>query len=92
MNRNTNLSIVKCRDNHTCGHCNRVINRGESCLTVNSRQQHRRWYCNECVSLLNEVNNAKLALENVVFDDEGGVIACQERLDEAIAEFESVKK
>jgi hypothetical protein len=42
--------------------------------------------------LLNEVNNAKLALENVVFDDEGGVIACQERLDEAIAEFESVKK
>jgi hypothetical protein len=42
--------------------------------------------------LLNEVTNAKLALENVVFDDEGGAIACQDRLDEAIADFESVRR
>lgn len=90
MKRYRNTKMVTVRQDRTCCHCKSVIPKGTRCLTLNPKGQGRHWLCNGCVSLYNDVMEARAILDATPFDDEGGAYANADFLNEAIGRWESM--
>lgn len=89
---NKNFTFVKTKSVHTCSHCLKDIPLGSECLTVNPRMCNRRWYCEDCVQLMLNVQRARIALDSVAFDDEGASMACLEWVSEAESELYALRE
>jgi transcription elongation factor Elf1 len=89
---NKNFTIVKCRKSHTCSHCGNTIENSSECLTVNAKNNGRKWYCKSCVAIMLEIKNAQEIFNNTAFDDEGAALANLENIDLAVSEFESLRR
>ena len=59
---------------------------------MNPKGQGRHWLCNGCVSLYNDVMEARAILDATPFDDEGGAYANADFLNEAIGRWESMQE
>lgn len=88
---NKNFTFVKVRGSYSCYHCLKTIKTGEECLTFNPKNKSRCWYCENCVQLMLNVQQARIAFNSVVFDDEGAVMACLDWIDEAEGKLEEAK-
>ena len=84
-----NTKKVKVKANRNCWHCNKIIPKGNVCLTVNPKGYGRHWLCKDCISLYNSIVEAKCSLDSVPFDDEGAAYANADYLDERVSEWES---
>ena len=87
----TAFKFVKIRAVRTCAHCLKAQPIGTSCLTVNKRYSPRCWYCENCVQLLLNVNEARVHRRNVAFGDEGAELAFIEWEDEALQALEEAR-
>lgn len=86
---NKNFTFVKIRTIRHCSHCLKTMVPGTECLTVNPRRGNRRWYCEDCVQAVLNVEKAKSFYDNIAFGDEGGAQAALEWISEAESVLEN---
>lgn len=88
---NKNFTFVKIRSARICSHCLQTQSAGTECLTINPKKSSRRWYCCNCVQLVLNIEQARVALNSVAFGDEGGYMAFDEWLSECEDAFEEAR-
>lgn len=84
--KNRNFRVVSVKEDRVCKFCKSVIVSGTECLTTNTKGRGRNWVCGSCVEKISEYHDARLALNNVPFGDEGQYLVCQDWLKECEAE------
>lgn len=88
--KSKNIAFVKIRTMHNCYHCLRAIPSGTECLTINPRGSGRYWLCNDCLVAWLNIKQARAAMNNVAFGDEGAYMACMEWESEALDEWDEL--
>lgn len=92
MKKYGNIKVVTVRQHRECCHCKTAIPKGTKCLTLNPKGHGRHCLCKECVSLYNNVIEARAILDSTPFDDEGGAYANADFLSEAIGRWKQTQK
>lgn len=89
MKKYGNIKVVTVRQHRECCHCKSAVPKGYKVFDTKSK---RSWYVKECVSLYNDVIEARAILDSTLFDDEGGAYANADFLSEAIGRWEQTQK
>jgi len=88
VSKSKNFCFVTVRSDHCCKHCGTTIKKGTSCLTINKKKEGRAWLCEDCLSLLVNILDAKADLDSVSFSDEGAAMACIDTVESLLGEYE----
>lgn len=84
VNKNKRVTLKADRN---CWHCNKIIPKGTTRLTVSPKGYGRHWLCGNC-----GIIEAKCSLDSVPFDDEGAAYANADYLDEKVSEWDSCSR
>lgn len=89
--KNKNFCHVNIRENRVCCHCGEVIPKGTNCLTINNKGEGRKWMCNRCEDLFNELNRLSCIKDSLNFGDEGSAEYFEGEYNEVKSELDFLK-